>query len=60
MTASDCSIPLKNGILGLWPAILDHSTEANETDHERISLSFNIVFKDKALTGLDTTDHNYF
>ena len=60
MTASDCSIPLKNGILGLWPAILDHSTEANETDHERISLSFNIVFKDKALTGLDTSDHNYF
>ena len=57
MTASDCSIPLKNGVLGLWPAILDHSTEANETDHERISLSFNICF---SKLEQQEVKHNYY
>lgn len=53
------SIKLQNGVLGLWPSILDHSTEANETDHDRISLSFNIVMNENALTS-NNKDHKYY
>ena len=37
-------IPLEQGVLALWPGLLYHTTANNETDHERISLSFNIQF----------------
>tara|TARA_B100000287_G_scaffold100106_1_gene92189 strand:- start:690 stop:1373 length:684 start_codon:yes stop_codon:yes gene_type:complete len=53
------SIKLQNGVLGLWPSILDHSTEANETDHDRISLSFNIVMNENALTS-NNKEHKYY
>ena len=36
-------MPLENGIIMLWPGYLRHGTEPNLTDHERISLSFNLV-----------------
>ena len=38
------SLPLEQGLLALWPSILYHNTAPNETDHERISASFNIKF----------------
>tara|TARA_Y100000766_G_scaffold102182_1_gene87445 strand:+ start:653 stop:1297 length:645 start_codon:yes stop_codon:yes gene_type:complete len=36
-------MPLETGIIMLWPGYLKHGTAPNPTDHERISLSFNIV-----------------
>ena len=38
-------LPLENGVIALWPSVLLHNTEPNETDHERISASFNIKFR---------------
>ena len=35
-------MPLKNGLLILWPGPLKHGTWVNNTDNERLSLSFNI------------------
>jgi len=35
-------MPLENGLIMLWPGYLKHGTFVNRTDHERISLSFNI------------------
>lgn len=35
-------LPLETGMLILWPGHLKHGTFVNRTDHERISLSFNI------------------
>ena len=37
-------IPLENGIIALWPSMLLHNTEPNQTDHDRVSISFNIKF----------------
>ena len=39
--------PLEQGLLALWPGVLYHTTANNDTDHERISLSFNIQFPRK-------------
>lgn len=36
-------MPLKNGLLILWPGPLKHGTLTNNTDNERMSLSFNIL-----------------
>ena len=44
ITSSDPKLPPKNGLLALWPGMMQHRTEANQTQHERISLSFNISF----------------
>ncbi len=55
--SQESTITLQNGVLGLWPSILDHSTEANETDHERISLSFNICF---SKLEQQEVKHNYY
>ena len=41
----DISLPVEKGLLALWPGILNHGTEVNRTDHERVSLSFNIHFR---------------
>ena len=38
-------LPLENGVIAMWPSVLLHNTEPNETDHERISASFNIKFR---------------
>ena len=35
-------MPLQNGLLILWPGPLKHGTWENNTDNERMSLSFNI------------------
>ena len=52
----DAAMPLKNGKIFLWPGQLRHKTLINETDHERISISFNIAISRKRLfadKGLD-------
>ena len=52
----DVAMPLKNGKIFLWPGQLRHKTLINETDHERISISFNIAISRKRLfadKGLD-------
>ena len=36
-------MPLKEGLLLLWPAFLEHVTFVNETPEDRISFSFNIT-----------------
>ena len=36
-------INLMEGLLAIWPAYLDHFVEPNQTDEERISISFDIV-----------------
>lgn len=37
-------VQVKNGTLLLFPAYLEHSVDANASEEERISLSFNIMF----------------
>tara|TARA_E500000331_G_scaffold329620_1_gene350400 strand:+ start:490 stop:1089 length:600 start_codon:yes stop_codon:yes gene_type:complete len=44
ISRSYAGLPLENGIIALWPSILQHNTETNKTDNERISISFNIKF----------------
>ena len=34
----------KKGMIVLWPSFLMHGTRVNETNHNRISLSFNLTF----------------
>ena len=36
-------MPLKEGLLLLWPAFIEHGTFVNETPEDRISFSFNIT-----------------
>ena len=35
---------VRNGTLLLFPAYLHHSVDPNMSEHERVSLSFNIMF----------------
>jgi uncharacterized protein (TIGR02466 family) len=35
----------KTGKIALWPAYLEHGTRTNTTEHDRLSISFNIVIK---------------
>ena len=44
VSSNDSPLPLEQGLLALWPGMIQHRTEANQTQHERISLSFNISF----------------
>ena len=37
------TVNVLEGMLGLWPAYLDHFVEPSNTDEERISISFDIV-----------------
>jgi len=37
------NIDIAEGMLVLWPAFLDHFVEPNESDEERISISFDIL-----------------
>ncbi len=39
------SITPKKGLIVLWPSFLMHGTRINETNHNRISMSFNLTFK---------------
>ena len=46
----DLELPLENGIIMLWPSQLRHRTLVNQTDHERISISFNVILERKGMT----------
>lgn len=37
-------VKVKNGTLLMFPSYLDHSVDPNASEHERISISFNIMF----------------
>tara|TARA_B100000287_G_scaffold50225_1_gene44511 strand:- start:10144 stop:10788 length:645 start_codon:yes stop_codon:yes gene_type:complete len=41
---ADQELPLKQGLIALFPGLMYHGTRVNETDNDRISLSFNIRF----------------
>ena len=43
-------LPLENGIIMLWPGQLRHRTQVNETHHERISISFNVILERKGMS----------
>tara|TARA_B100000965_G_scaffold111980_1_gene92451 strand:- start:829 stop:1503 length:675 start_codon:yes stop_codon:yes gene_type:complete len=45
-------MPLENGLIMLWPGHLKHGTFVNNTDNERISLSFNICLGRKGFDEL--------
>ena len=46
----DLQLPLENGIIMLWPGQLRHRTQVNETHHERISISFNVILERKGMS----------
>ena len=46
----DLQLPLENGIIMLWPGQLRHRTQVNETQHERISISFNVILERDGMT----------
>jgi uncharacterized protein (TIGR02466 family) len=39
-------VRVRNGMLLVFPAYLQHSVDANASDEERISISFNVMFSD--------------
>ena len=57
---SEANVPLRNGQLALWPYILHHSTNPNNTDHERISLSFNLTFSRQGTSIQSGHYHKFF
>lgn len=50
LTSSRAQVPVKTGVLIMFPSWLPHSVEPNPTEEERVSLSFNIMFSDFAAT----------
>ena len=44
LTSSDAALPLEQGLLSLWPGMIQHRTEPNMTQDVRISLAFNLSF----------------
>ncbi len=42
--ANNVSVEVKEGRLMLFPAWLNHAVPVNQSDHERVSISFNIMF----------------
>ena len=43
LVSEDIELPLENGLIALWPGQLRHQTSVNKTNHERVSISFNIT-----------------
>ena len=39
-------LPIREGLLVLFPAWLSHSVETNPEDLDRISISFNVMFRE--------------
>ena len=46
LTARTMHLPIKTGVLIMFPSWLQHTVEANPTDEIRVSLAFNIMFSD--------------
>lgn len=57
LTVQQNVAPLQQGLLILWPGYLSHGTFANETDHERLSISFNIKFTRRGFTIKDNVEN---
>ena len=57
LTVQQNVAPLQQGLLILWPGYLRHGTFANETDHERLSISFNIKFTRRGFTIKDNVEN---
>ena len=56
---STCNeLPLQQGLIHMWPGFMAHGTRHNETDHERLSLSFNIVFARRGLKIKENVDQS--
>ena len=54
---STCNeLPLQQGLIHMWPGFMAHGTRHNETDHERLSVSFNIVFARRGLRVKENVD----
>ena len=54
----DIKMPLENGMIFLWPGQLRHYTVVNKTDHERISVSFNISLTRKGFGQVPAAIYN--
>ena len=46
LTARTMHLPIKTGVLIMFPSWLQHTVEANPPDKIRVSLAFNIMFSD--------------
>ena len=46
LTARTMYLPIKTGVLIMFPSWLQHTVEANPLDKIRVSLAFNIMFSD--------------
>ena len=58
LVSKDTVIPLENGKIFLWPGQLRHYTVVNKTDHERISVSFNISLTRKGFGQVPAAIYN--
>ena len=58
LVSKDISMPLENGKIFLWPGQLRHYTVVNKTDHERISVSFNISLTRKGFGQVPAAIYN--
>ena len=45
VTIDEPKLPLEQGLMAFWPGMIWHRTQSNQTQDERISLSFNISFR---------------
>ena len=52
ISSGDLKMPLETGMIFLWPGQMRHKTLINETDHERVSVSFNIHLNRKGFDKL--------
>lgn len=50
LTATSVHVPVKPGVMIMFPSWLQHSVQPNPTEEIRVSLSFNIMFSDFAKT----------
>ena len=54
----DNVMPLENGKIFLWPGQIRHYTVVNQTDHERVSVSFNISLTRKGFSQVPAAIYN--
>ena len=56
VNATNCELPLQQGLIHMWPGYMSHGTRYNQTDDERLSLSFNIAFARRGLRVKENVD----
>ena len=57
--ATNLDAPLKQGMLIMWPGFMSHGTRPNNTDNDRISVSFNIIFARNGFIKYNTNNSNF-